>query len=71
MLKNQFMSFLMRLTILCLVWTDDISLGNGDKMKDLRNNDRKSEVSQRIQEESKYVKNSDLPKEWRYGLCHS
>ena len=42
---------------------DDISPGIDDKMKDLSINDSKNEVSQQIQEESKDVKNSDLPKE--------
>ena len=39
-------------------------------MKNLTINDSKNEVSQQIQEESKDVKNSDLPKEWRYAKSH-
>ena len=39
-------------------------------MKDLYINDKKIESSQQIQEESKDVKNSDLPKEWKYVKSH-
>ena len=49
---------------------DDVSLGVGDKMKNLSINDNKTEVSQQIQEKSKDVKGSDLPKEWRYAKSH-
>ena len=40
--------------------------GIRDKIRDLNINDKKIESSKKIQEESKGVKNSDLPKEWRY-----
>ena len=49
---------------------DDASLGIEDKMKDLHINDKKIESSQQIQKESKDVKNSDLPKEWKYAKSH-
>ena len=42
---------------------DEVSPGIEDKMKDLHINDKKIKPSQQIQEESKDVKNSDLPKE--------
>ena len=49
---------------------DDVSPGIDDKMKDLSINDSKTEVSQQIQKESRDVKDSDLPKEWRYAKSH-
>ena len=42
---------------------DDDSPGIGDKMKNLNINRSKNDLSQQSQEESKDVKNSDLPKE--------
>ena len=49
---------------------DDVSPDIEDKMEDLHINDKKIESSQQIQEESKDVKNSDLPKEWKYAKSH-
>ena len=49
---------------------DDVSPGIIDKIKNLSINYNKTEESQHIQEESKDVKNSDLPKEGRYAKSH-
>ena len=49
---------------------DDISPGIEDKVKDLSINDKKVESLQQIKEESKDVKNNDLPKEWKYAKSH-
>ena len=49
---------------------DDVSPDIEDKMEDLYINDKKIESSQQIQEESKDVKNSDLPKKWKYAKSH-
>ena len=49
---------------------DDDSPSTVDKMKNLSINDSKIEESQHIQEKSKDVKNSDLPREWRYAKSH-
>ena len=42
---------------------DNVSLSTVDKMNNVSINDSKTKESQHIQEESKDVKNSDLPKE--------
>ena len=49
---------------------DDVSPAIDDKMKNLSINNSKTEESQQIQEKSKHVKNSNLPKELRYVKSH-
>ena len=49
---------------------DDNNPSIEDKIKDLSINDKKAESSQQIKEESKDVKDNDLPKEWKYAKSH-
>ena len=50
---------------------NDVSPGIEDKVKYLSINEKKVESLQQIKEESKDVKNNDLPKEWKYDKSHS